>query len=232
MTSRHKKEVLININYQFNNTMRKDLTKRKQQALQSHQLIFDTASTLFKKKGYDQTTVGDICRKAGISTGAFYHHFKSKDQVIAEEYLKIDAFCKETFNAFPAGMSAVEKLSIFTRRMSQYIAELGVTLLKAVYYSEIGPKKKKKFLLDEKRPIFKIYKQLVHEAQEKGEIRTDLDETMIVDIIIKCSRGNIYEWVLRNGNFDYVEASQQILALFLSGLLPRETIKGKSIQAR
>jgi hypothetical protein len=129
-------------------------------------------------------------------------------------------------------MSAVEKLSIFTRRMSQYIAELGVTLLKAVYYSEIGPKKKKKFLLDEKRPIFKIYKQLVHEAQEKGEIRTDLDETMIVDIIIKCSRGNIYEWVLRNGNFDYVEASQQILALFLSGLLPRETIKGKSIQAR
>lgn len=207
--------------------MRKDLTKRKQQALLSHQLIFETASTLFKKKGYDQTTVGDICKKAGISTGAFYHHFKSKDQVIAEEYLQIDAFCIETFNGLPAEISTVEKLIIFTRKMSQYIADIGVTHLKAVYYSEIGPKKKKKFLLDEKRPIFRIYRKLVHEAQEKGEIRSDLDETLIVDIIIKCSRGNIYEWVLRNGNFDYAKTSQQILKTFLYGLLPRDSIKGK-----
>jgi len=212
--------------------MRKDLTKRKQQALSSRQLIFDTASTLFKKKGYDRTTVGDICGKAGISTGAFYHHFKSKDQVIAEEYLKIDTFCTETFDSLSAETPAVEKLAAFTRLVSQYIADLGVTHLKAVYYSEIGPRKKKKFLLDEKRPIFKIYRELIREAREKGEIRNDLDEALIVDIIIKCSRGNIYEWVLRNGNFDYVASSQQILEVFLSGLMPRDPARDQSTQTR
>ena len=212
--------------------MRKDLTKRRQQALSSHQLIFETASTLFKKKGYDRTTVGDICRKAGISTGAFYHHFKSKDQVIAEEYLQIDAFCADAFGKLPAEMSAVDKLTAFTRSMSQYIADLGVAHLKAVYYSEIGPKKKKRFLLDERRPIFRIYLELVREAREKGEIRSDLSEAAIVDVIIKCSRGNIYDWALRNGSYDYVQVSEQILKVFLQGLLPRDPAKVKAPHSR
>jgi len=44
--------------------------------------IINSAQELFSEKGYDETTVADIIKKAGSSKGGFYHHFKSKDEVL------------------------------------------------------------------------------------------------------------------------------------------------------
>jgi AcrR family transcriptional regulator len=200
----------------------KKLTKRKQQALTTRQLIFETAVTMFRKKSYDQITINHICRKAGISIGTFYHHFKSKEQIIAEEYLKLDEFYIEPYNKLRRDVSALDRLIMFNGIMSKRFAEMGVHHLRIVYYSEIGPKRKKKFLIDEKRPIFRILGELVRDAQEKGEIRNDLDCSAIVDILVKFSRGNIYDWVLRNGDFDFELRAAQILEALLQGLMPRE----------
>jgi len=46
------------------------------------QKILDTTLELFKEKGYAQTTILDIVDKMGVSRGAFYHHFKSKEDVL------------------------------------------------------------------------------------------------------------------------------------------------------
>jgi len=43
------------------------------------QRILDAAEKLFSHYGYDKTTVSDIAREAGISKGAIYLHYKSKD---------------------------------------------------------------------------------------------------------------------------------------------------------
>ncbi|WP_067143243.1 TetR/AcrR family transcriptional regulator [Oceanivirga salmonicida] len=48
-------------------------------------LILETASKLFIKKGYDNTTIQDILDETKLSKGAIYHHFKSKDDI----FLKI-----------------------------------------------------------------------------------------------------------------------------------------------
>lgn len=40
--------------------------------------ILEAALRLFSTRGYNAASVDDICREAGISKGAFYHHFKSK----------------------------------------------------------------------------------------------------------------------------------------------------------
>jgi len=45
------------------------------------QLIRYAAYRCFKKRGYHETTVDSICREAGISKGAFYWYFKSKQEV-------------------------------------------------------------------------------------------------------------------------------------------------------
>lgn len=45
------------------------------------QRILDAAADLFIHYGYDKTTVDDIARQAGISKGAIYLHFKSKDDL-------------------------------------------------------------------------------------------------------------------------------------------------------
>jgi AcrR family transcriptional regulator len=45
-------------------------------------LILDTALELFAEKGYHQTSISDITRKAGISKGLIYNYFESKDDVL------------------------------------------------------------------------------------------------------------------------------------------------------
>jgi AcrR family transcriptional regulator len=44
--------------------------------------IIETAHLFFSEKGYDKTSVNDIIKKLGISKGAFYHYFNSKDEVL------------------------------------------------------------------------------------------------------------------------------------------------------
>ncbi len=43
--------------------------------------ILQAAITLFAKNGYDASSVAEICQAAGVSKGAFYHHFASKQAV-------------------------------------------------------------------------------------------------------------------------------------------------------
>jgi AcrR family transcriptional regulator len=40
--------------------------------------ILDSAIKLFSTRGFNAASVDDICEEAGISKGAFYHHFESK----------------------------------------------------------------------------------------------------------------------------------------------------------
>lgn len=44
--------------------------------------IIAAAHALFSKKGYEKTSVNEIIMKLGISKGAFYHYFRSKDDVL------------------------------------------------------------------------------------------------------------------------------------------------------
>lgn len=46
--------------------------------------IKDTIIRLFLKKTYTQITLGDICREAGLTSGAFYFHFRNKDEALYE----------------------------------------------------------------------------------------------------------------------------------------------------
>jgi AcrR family transcriptional regulator len=46
--------------------------------------ILKTSAQLFSKTGYDATGVAEICLAAGVSKGAFYHHFPSKQAVFLE----------------------------------------------------------------------------------------------------------------------------------------------------
>ncbi len=46
--------------------------------------IYATSLTLFRRKGFDATTMRDIAKGAGLSLGAAYHYFPSKDAIIVE----------------------------------------------------------------------------------------------------------------------------------------------------
>jgi TetR/AcrR family transcriptional repressor of nem operon len=43
------------------------------------QKLLDAALLLIREKGYSSTSVDELCVQAGVTKGAFFHHFKSKD---------------------------------------------------------------------------------------------------------------------------------------------------------
>jgi len=50
--------------------------------------LLDAALSVIRTKGYSATTVDELCAAAGVTKGAFFHHFKSKDAlaVAAADY--------------------------------------------------------------------------------------------------------------------------------------------------
>lgn len=56
--------------------------------------ILDVAQQLFLEKGYDNTTIQDIVDKlGGLTKGAVYHHFKSKEDIICALSDKLFSDC-------------------------------------------------------------------------------------------------------------------------------------------
>ena len=44
--------------------------------------ILDTAERLFIEKGYDRASLQEIIQETGLSKGAIYHHFASKEEIL------------------------------------------------------------------------------------------------------------------------------------------------------
>ncbi len=57
------------------------LRARKQKMVR--EIVFDAATVLFFKKGFDETTVDDIAQAAGISQRSFFRYFVSKGDLMA-----------------------------------------------------------------------------------------------------------------------------------------------------
>lgn len=58
------------------------VTKAQVQANRAH--IVETASALFRERGYDGVGIADLMAVAGFTHGGFYKHFSSKSDLLAE----------------------------------------------------------------------------------------------------------------------------------------------------
>jgi TetR/AcrR family transcriptional repressor of nem operon len=56
----------------------------RQQVAKNRQRIVEVAGKLFREKGFDGVSVADIMKSAGLTHGAFYGHFASKDDLAAQ----------------------------------------------------------------------------------------------------------------------------------------------------
>ena len=54
------------------------MTTQEQRSEETRTRLLEAAETLFAQAGYDGVSVAAICQTAGVSKGAFYHHFASK----------------------------------------------------------------------------------------------------------------------------------------------------------
>jgi len=57
------------------------MTVRHEKLAISRKKLLDASLHVIRAKGYEATTVDDICAAAGLSKGSFFHHFKSKEDL-------------------------------------------------------------------------------------------------------------------------------------------------------
>lgn len=50
----------------------------------THKKILESGKELFLKNGYERTNLRELCKKAGVTTGAFYRHFEDKSSIFRE----------------------------------------------------------------------------------------------------------------------------------------------------
>lgn len=88
-------------------------------------LILDVAFRLFMEKGYEQTSIQDIINHlGGLSKGAIYHHFKSKEDILVAVIDRMTAESNEMLADIrdSSGLSGEEKLKkIFRESISRSV---------------------------------------------------------------------------------------------------------------
>jgi AcrR family transcriptional regulator len=70
---------------------------RTKSPLETKERLTQKALELFAVKGYDPVTVDEIVKAAEVTKGAFYHHYRSKEDCLAELHLAYINFANERF---------------------------------------------------------------------------------------------------------------------------------------
>ncbi|MFF0591382.1 TetR/AcrR family transcriptional regulator [Streptomyces sp. NPDC003781] len=74
------------------------------------QAILDTAVRLFAEQGYEQTTIAQIAREAGISQRSLFRYFGTKEDLVCGDQEALGELLKRTVEQQPAEMSAWDAL--------------------------------------------------------------------------------------------------------------------------
>jgi hypothetical protein len=90
--------------------------------------ILSVSAKLFLEKGFDKTGMQDIAKTAGISKGAIYHHFKSKDEIIRSVMEKQEQSVKDSMEKF-----LTETCSLSGKEQLQRILEKNIENQEAHY---------------------------------------------------------------------------------------------------
>ncbi|MDB5483111.1 MAG: TetR family transcriptional regulator [Caulobacteraceae bacterium] len=102
--------------------------------------LTDLAQRLFLERGYERTTVNDVIEAAGVSKGAFYHHFRAKEdllEAIAERFARQSLASVGEVRADPV-LNAVQRLNGMLTRMRAWKRET-MPELRAMFSALVRP---------------------------------------------------------------------------------------------
>lgn len=98
--------------------------RRQREAAQTEQAILKAAMQLCRRKAFDKVSVREICSFAGITTGAFYHHFPSKEALLAKGFSSLDGYVKQAL-AGHESLPPEQRLAIILTSYAGFMEGLG-----------------------------------------------------------------------------------------------------------
>ncbi len=70
-------------------------------AASAREKLLDAALFVIRSKGYSATTVDDLCHAAGVTKGAFFHHFETKEQFAVAAAAHFASIADQLFASAP-----------------------------------------------------------------------------------------------------------------------------------
>ncbi|MEP7112901.1 MAG: TetR family transcriptional regulator [Ilumatobacteraceae bacterium] len=182
--------------------------------------ILSIAAQQFAERGVASTTVRDIGTAAGILSGSLYHHFESKEQMVAELLLPVMERQIDHYRAIVAGdLSAAETIrSLITMAVAEAALTPNETQMirnDAQSFSSTPALKPVAELLIE---AAKLWASAVDRGIGAGEFRKDVDARLVVaamfDAVLSTTR-----WFTGKKRHRPERVGDALADLFLGGLL-------------
>ncbi len=184
--------------------------------------LLDAATRLFAERGYEGTSVQEIVVSAGVTKGAMYHYFGSKDDLLYEVYARVlrmqtehlvrisrlDAPVTERVHAAAAdvivtSIANLDDTVIFFRSMHQLSEE------------------KQREVRSERRRYHEIFRDMVQEGQDAGVFRDDLS----ADLVVNYYFGSVHHlstWYHPGGALTGQDVGRHFADLLVAGLRPEK----------
>ncbi|MDR1882383.1 MAG: TetR/AcrR family transcriptional regulator [Prevotella sp.] len=168
------------------------------------QHIIETAFLLFMDKSYKAVTLKDIIRETGLSAGAFYHHFESKEQLfkeIIDRYLfsmagGIYAYCPKNslWDFIQDTLSDMDKLS---EQLGKHLMnEGGMNYLTLMFEAfKLFPEAQKK-IIDLHKLEFASWVDIIDIAKSKGEIKSTVPTELLARMFIYLPDGSYMNFLI------------------------------------
>lgn len=181
--------------------------------------VLEIAVALFNEQGYDATSVSDLAGRLGLTKSALYHHFDSKEQLLA---LALD----EALNGLEGVLddpsartsSPAERLDAVLRGAVRVLVERlpYVTLLLRVR----GNSDVERAALERRRAFDHRVTGLVREAQQAGLVRDDVDGAVATRLVFGMVN-SLVEWYRPGGPVNAERLAHDVVTVALDGMRTR-----------
>lgn len=185
------------------------------------QRILAAALALFAEKGFESTSVQDVVVAAGVTKGAMYHYFSSKEDLLYEIYSRVLRMQKERLDKAVAQEGSVEE------RVRAACADVVVTTAEnlestTIFFRSLHQMsaEKQQEIRGERRRYHETFRGLIVEGQEAGVFRDDMSADLCVDYFF----GSVHHlpmWLKPSGRLTAEEVGRSFADLFVDGLTVR-----------
>lgn len=188
------------------------LRERKKARLREH--IETVALSLYRERGYEGTTVEEICKRVEISQPTFYNYFPSKEAILAEHAMRGFGEPLKALLSDPASIQT--KLRRYFKRVAETMLR-DAKLWHAIAISGAYNPVRNPALLRSAEVGTRVLTAVLAQAQEKGELTKELSAERLASMLEGIMLRTGIEWGAGVESRSLDAAMQEALKFFLRG---------------
>lgn len=182
--------------------------------------IIDAAWQLFEKQGYEKTTVNEIIDVSQTSRGAFYHHFRGKEDLMFCLAYFFDEDYDTWIETLDPSLDALDKLYEFDSFVLKNLEDSPYRSFLPELYGMQVKTEGIRHILNPQRKYYQLVSSFMKEGQEKNEIKKELSYQQLTEWFTIIERGFTYDWCLNQFRYSLHQYGQRMMRLFLDSLRP------------